>query len=42
METTSWDDFGDDDGVKTQDGTLTLRLIEKNNGDMAGGKNMNC
>ena len=29
METTGSDNFGDDDAAKKQDGTLTLRLIEK-------------
>ena len=37
-ETTSSDNVRDDDEVKNQDGTLTLRFIEKSNGDMAGEK----
>ena len=42
METTASDYVGDDDAVKKQDGTLTLRFIEKINGDLAGRKTMNC
>ena len=37
-ETTSSDNFRDDDEVKDQHGTLTLRFIEKSNGEMAGEK----
>ena len=42
MESTSSDDVGNDDAVKNQDNTLTLRFIEKSIGDMAGEKIMNC
>ena len=36
VETTDSNNVGDDDEVKDQDGTLTLRFIEKSNGDLAG------
>ena len=43
METTSSDSrVGDDDDTANRDDTLTLRLIEKSNGDIAGEKTMNC
>ena len=42
METTGSDNVGDDAAVKKQDGTLTLRFIEKIYGDLAGEKTMNC
>ena len=38
VETTGSDNIGDGDALKHRDGTLTLRLIEKSNGDMAGEK----
>ena len=38
VETTGSDNVGDDDAVKKQDGTLTLRFIEKSNGDIVGEK----
>ena len=42
VETTGSDSVRDDDAVKKQDGTSTLRFIETSNGDMVGKKNMSC
>ena len=41
LETVGSDNVGNDNSVN-QDGTSTLRFIEKSNGDLAGVKNMNC
>ena len=40
LETAGSDNVGNDSSVN-QDGTLTLRFIEKSNGDLAGVTNMN-
>ena len=42
VKTTGSDNVEDDDEVKNQDDTLTLRLMEKSNRDIAGEKTMNC
>ena len=43
VKITGWDNVGNDDAVKNQHDTLTLRFIEKgNDGDLAREKNMNC
>ena len=41
LETAGSDNVGNDSSVN-QDGTLTLRFIEKSNEDLVGVKNMNC
>ena len=41
LKTTGSDNVGNYEAVKTQDETLTLRLIEENDGHLAGEKTMN-